>query len=413
VSPARASTESAAVPEGPFAWVMLAIGTLLVALNLGAVSSLSVFLKPISAEFGWPRGATALAYTIATASIGIAGVVWGRLADRFGTRATALVGALAQPAALLLLSRLGSLPQFYAFYVLLAALGVAAVNVPVIANVGLWFTRRKGTALGILSAGGPLGQAFVAVVAGHIIGAYGWRTAYLVLAVVYATLSVPLALMIRRPPLLAAATTRDGRPTARFPLPAPVVVAWLSLASIFCCATMSVPIVHTVAMLTDRGLPYDEALRIFFVIMGSGVLGRVLLGRVTDTLGGLRSYFLASALQTVLVFWFTRVESRPALYILSAVFGMGFSGVMTSIWVCLRELVDPRVGATALAVVVMFAWFGMGLGGWHGGHAYDATGSYHRPYLDAVGSGVINLIIVGALIHRVTRVRRLAAMHGA
>jgi MFS family permease len=190
---------------------MLAIGTLLVALNLGAVSSLSVFLKPISAEFGWPRGATALAYTIATASIGIAGVVWGRLADRFGTRATALVGALAQPAALLLLSRLGSLPQFYAFYVLLAALGVAAVNVPVIANVGLWFTRRKGTALGILSAGGPLGQAFVAFVAGHIIVAFGWRTAYLALAVVYATLSIPLALMIRRPPLLVPAPVRDGR----------------------------------------------------------------------------------------------------------------------------------------------------------------------------------------------------------
>jgi hypothetical protein len=39
----------------------------------------------------------------------------------------------------------------------------------------------------------------------------------------------------------------------------------------------------------------------------------------------------------------------------------------------------------------------------------DRTGSYHRPYLDAVGSGVINLIIVGALIHRVSRVRRVPA----
>jgi predicted MFS family arabinose efflux permease len=127
-----------------------------------------------------------------------------------------------------------------------------------------------------------------------------------------------------------------------------------------------VPIVHTVAMLTDRGIAYPDAVRIFFIIMGSGVLGRVLLGRLTDYLGGLRSYFLASVLQTSLVFWFTQVESLPALYVLSAVFGMGFSGVMTSIWVCIRELVEPRVGATALAVVVMFAWFGMGFGGWHG-----------------------------------------------
>jgi predicted MFS family arabinose efflux permease len=183
-------------------------------------------------------------------------------------------------------------------------------------------------------------------------------------------------------------------------------VAWLSAATVFCCATMSVPIVHTVAMLTDRGMAYPDAVRVFLVIMGSGVFGRVLLGRVTDYLGGLRSYFLASLLQTVLVFWFTRVEWMPLLYLLSAIFGIGFSGVMTSVWVCIRELVEPRVVATSLAVVVMFAWFGMGLGGWHGGHAFDLTGSYTLPYLDAVASGVVNLIIVGALIRRVSRATR-------
>ncbi|HYE89438.1 MAG TPA: MFS transporter [Terriglobales bacterium] len=393
-------------PEPRYAWVMLAVGTVLVALNLGALSSLSVFLKPVSTEFGWPRGDTAIAYTSAALTIGIAGVVWGRLADRFGTRPIAIIGACAQPTALFLLSQHGSLPQFYAFYILLGGIGIAAVNVPIIANVGLWFTKRRGTALGILSAGGPLGQACVAFLAGHVMVAYGWRTAYVVLAAVYAVLAVPLALLVRTPPLMAAARTAAPAAAPRGALSTPVLVAWLSAASIFCCSTMSVPIVHTVAMLTDRGLAYQDAVRVFFVIMGSGVLGRVLLGRLTDYLGGLRTYFLASLLQTTLVFWFTQVESLPVLYVLSAIFGMGFSGVMTSIWVCIREMVPPRVAATALAVVVGFAWLGMGLGGWHGGHAFDVTGSYTRPYLDAVGSGVINLVIVGALLRRVSRARR-------
>ena len=404
----------AASPEPPYAWAMLAIGFVLVALNLGALSSLSVFLKPLSREFGWPRGATALAYTIAAATIGVAGVLWGRLSDRYGTRPFIVLGAIAQPTALVLLSGLGSLPQFYAFYIILGALGVAAVNVPIIANVGLWFTRRKGTALGILSAGGPLGQVMVAFVAGHMIVAHGWRAAYLTLAVIYAVVAIPLAFFVRTPPMMA--TMRSGGVVARpghHVLPAPLVVAWLSLATVFCCATMSVPIVHTVAMLTDRGLPQGDALRVFLVFMGSGVLGRVLLGRITDYLGGLRSYFLASAIQTTLVFWFIKIESLPLLYVISAVFGIGFSGVMTSVWVCIRELVEPRVVATSLAVVVMFAWFGMGLGGWHGGHAYDVTGSYTRPYLDAVGTGVLNLIIVGALIRRVSRAHRLPAVQPA
>src|SRR5512143_509996 len=91
--------------EPRYAWVMLTIGTVLVALNLGAMSSLSVFLKPISQEFGWPRGATALAYTIAALTIGVAGVGWGRLADRVGTRPVVLVGAIVQPTAFWLLSR--------------------------------------------------------------------------------------------------------------------------------------------------------------------------------------------------------------------------------------------------------------------------------------------------------------------
>jgi MFS family permease len=400
-------------PEPPYAWVMLVVGTALLALNLGALSSLSVFLKPVSQHFGWPRGATAFAYTSAALTIGVAGVLWGRLADRYGARMIVIFGAIAQPTALTLLAGTASLSQFYAFYIVLAACGVAAVNVPVIANVGLWFTRRKGTALGILSAGGPLGQIIVAFVAGQVIVSYGWRAGYLTLAVVYAVVSIPLAFLIRTPPVLAkggaATTSAAGRPA----LPTPLVVGWLSVATIFCCATMSVPIVHTVAMLTDRGMAYNDAVRVFLVMVGSGMFGRILLGRVTDHLGGLWSYFFASLLQTVLVFWFIRLESLPVLYVLSALYGIGFSGTMTAVWVCLRELVEPRVAATSLAVVVGFAWLGMGFGGWHGGHAFDMTGSYDRAYLDAVGTSIVNLLVVGALIRRVARARALPAVQPA
>ena len=397
-------------PEPRYAWAMLVIGVALLALNMGALSSLSIFLKPVSQQFGWTRGATAFAYTGAALSIGLAGLLWGRLADRYGARTIVIIGAIAQPTALTLLAGTASLPQFYAFYIVLAVCGVAAVNVPVIATVGLWFTRHKGTALGILSSGGPMGQIIVAFVAGQVIVAYGWRAGYLALAVIYAVVSIPLAFLIRRPPVLTSARAAATAPLAgRMSLPTPLVVGWLSVATIFCCATMSVPIVHTVAMLTDRGMAYNDAVRVFLIMVGSGMFGRVLLGRVTDHLGGLWSYFLASLLQTVLVFWFIRVEWLPVLYVLSALYGIGFSGTMTAVWVCLRELVEPRVAATSLAVVTMFAWLGMGFGGWHGGHAFDLTGSYDRAYLDAVGTSIINLLIVGALIRRVSRARPLPA----
>src|SRR6185436_13913976 len=192
--------------------------------------------------------------------------------DRYGTRPVVIFGALMQPTAMILLAGLTSLPQFYAFYIVLAAFGVSAINVPIIANVSLWFTEHKGMALGILSAGGPMGQVIVAFVAGQIAVAFGWRPAYLGLAVLYALFAIPAAFMVRTPPVLTAARAGLSAPDTRHAiLPAPLVVAWLSVASLFCCATMSVPIVHTVAMLTDRGMAYNDALRVFLVIMGSGV----------------------------------------------------------------------------------------------------------------------------------------------
>jgi hypothetical protein len=56
--PQGGSSDAAGLDAG-YAWVMLALGTVLVALNPGALSSLSVFLKPLSEEFGWPHTAGA------------------------------------------------------------------------------------------------------------------------------------------------------------------------------------------------------------------------------------------------------------------------------------------------------------------------------------------------------------------
>ena len=199
LTPESKATEAAFEPR--YAWVMAAIGTVLVAMNFGAFGSIPVFLKPVSVEFGWPRGATSFAYTVGTLAIGSGGIVWGRLADRHGTRPVVLLGTLMQPTVLFLLSALTSLPQFYLFYMLLGGVGFAAVNVPIIANVGLWFTRNKGLALGIVSAGGALGQGVVPLVAAHLISATGWRAAYLALSVGYLLVGPLLALMVRTPPI--------------------------------------------------------------------------------------------------------------------------------------------------------------------------------------------------------------------
>ena len=76
-----------------YGWVMVFAVFLLSALAFGALGSISVFLIPLSTEFGWSRGETSLGYTVISFSSALFGVLWGYIADRFGTRWFGLIGA--------------------------------------------------------------------------------------------------------------------------------------------------------------------------------------------------------------------------------------------------------------------------------------------------------------------------------
>ena len=92
-----------------YGWVMVLVVFILSGLAFGSLASISVFLKPISADFGWSRGATSMAYTVASFSSALFGVIWGILADKYGTRWFGLIGAAAMTACLYLLSAQDSL----------------------------------------------------------------------------------------------------------------------------------------------------------------------------------------------------------------------------------------------------------------------------------------------------------------
>jgi MFS family permease len=86
----------------------------------------------------------------------------------------------------------------------------------------------------------------------------------------------------------------------------------------------------------------------------AGLCGRLLIGKLADHIGGLRAYMLAAAAQTVLVFWFTRVNSLLGLSILAVLFGLGYSGVMTCIVVCVREMTPSHRNGISLGIVNLF-----------------------------------------------------------
>ena len=389
-----------------YGWIMVFVVFVLSGLAFGSLASISVFLKPVSLEFGWSRGQTSFAYTLASFASAAFGVMWGQLADKYGTKWFGAIGAVCMSLTLFSLSGLGSILQFYILYFLFGAFGCALLFSPLYANVGFWFRENPGLALGIAASGGAIGQAFIPHISGVLIESGGWEDAYIKLAIIYIIIAFPVSLLIKESPWRITARTEDESESRDFPLSEKEVVAWISFAVIFCCVCMSVPIMHLVPLLTDSGFTLEFATSVLMVLMICGAFGRIFGGILGDRIGALPGYILMSLGQTVFVVWFPHLSSPAGIYLLAAFFGFTYSGVMSSILVCTRMMVSAKYGARAMSLTSFFGWIGMGLGGFLGGYFFDIYGDYSWAFTFAGIMGVINLVILSQFWFRIRNAKK-------
>lgn len=384
-----------------YGWLMVFVVFILSGLSFGALGAISVFLKPLSAEFGWGRAETSLGYTAIAFSSALFGILWGYVADKYGSRWFGVVAAITMSLCLFMLSAQTNIFQFYAFYFLFGAFGNAMASTPLFANVGFWFRHNPGLALGITASGGAIGQGIVPYLAGMAISTHGWQWAYQAMAVSYLVIAFPIAFLIRESPWREKARVSTETEVRHFPLSEKEVVIWMCLAVIFCCNCMAVPIVHLVPMLTDADYTLEFATSVLLVLMLAGGAGRIMGGKLGDVIGALPTYIIMSAGQTISVFWFPYIDQSLGLYFLAIFFGFTYSGVMSSILVCVRMMVSARFSARAMSMTYFFGWSGMGLGGFFGGLFYDMNGDYKLSFAFASFMGVLNLIVLAAFYMRV------------
>jgi MFS family permease len=381
-----------------YPWLMVAVCTAMVAMAFGAIGTMAVFLEPLAADFGWPRADVSAAYSVATVATGLGGIAMGYFADRMPVRRVALLGALVPGVAFVLLSALQTTRELYVLYALMGVAGIGAIMAPLNSLASQWLARNPGLAIGIVSAGGAAGQGLVPYFARYVIVTEGWRQAYLTLGLLFIGVMVPLALLLRDAPrTVPAASTRNSASRSRVRL-----LALLSLAAALCCICMATPLVHVVTLGSDRGLASRDAAGLLAVLMVSGMAGRVVFGRIADRFGALQTYIASSAGQTALAFLFPYATGAAQLYVLSALFGVVFSGAMTSFLTCAREYAPAGRIGLSIGVIMFFGWIGMAIGAWQGGVFYDLCGDYFASFANASVAGVANLLIL-ALLYLHTR----------
>ena len=337
------------------------------------------------------------------------GVYFGRVSDRHGVRLLAWTGTLTFGFSLIGLSFQTSLWHLYVGFAVFGGLGISATLVPLTSSVSRWFGANRGLAVGIATAGAAVGQAVVPLIAGLLLVAIGWRDAFPYFGVGFLVMGVPVAILVRDPVSQTDNTERGNGIAAdrnESSLISPsTAIAWIGIAAIFCCICMSIPLVHVVALANDRGISPEHAASVLTTLFIAGAAGRIIAGRLTDQVSALFAYMAVSLTQTLAVLWFTQMYSVAGFYVVAFFFGIGFGGVMTAFLLTIRSLVPARMAGWAMAIVILFAWTGMGLGAYVGGLLFDLSGNYFASFTLAAAAGVVNLSILSALFIRLRHMR--------
>jgi len=399
--------------ESPYAWARLAMSLLLMTIGGSGMYSITVVLPRIQQDFGIDRGGASLPYTLTMIGFGIGGILMGRLADRFGVMLVVMVGAVGLGVGYIAASFAPGLALFcLAQGLFIGLLGTSATFAPLMADTTRWFDRRRGIALAICMSGNYTAGAFWPPVMQYFIDQVGWRQTYLGMGIFCIASMVPLALMLRpKPPVVeivpaptlasggaaVAPATASKRPLG---LPPNVLLALLSLAGVSCCVAMSMPQVHIVAYCGDLGFGAARGAEMLSLMLGLGVVSRLVSGWISDRIGGLRTLLLGSLLQGVALLMFLPSDGLVSLYVVSGLFGLFQGGIVPSYALIVREYFPPEEAGARVGTVLMATLLGMALGGWMSGAVFDLTGSYRAAFLNGIAWNLLNLSIVGFLLWR-------------
>src|SRR5258708_8171192 len=102
----------------------------------------------------------------------------------------------------------------------------------------------------------------------------------------------------------------------------------LAASGFCCCVRMAMPQGHLVALCTDLGISASVGAAMLSMLLGLAFLSRQIGGLVADRIGGLRTIFAGSVCQLVAMVTFLATQSEAGLFTVSAVFGLGFSGII-------------------------------------------------------------------------------------
>jgi MFS family permease len=387
-----------------YGWIVVTGAFLILFMAYGTQYAFGVFFTALVDEFGWSRASLSGVFSLYAFTYAAFALVSGRLTDRWGPRAVIAIGGGLLGLGLIAMSLVGALWQPYVCYGLVAALGMSTAYVPCNATVARWFTRRRGLAIGLASAGGSLGTFALPPVAHLVVSRLGWRWAYVVFGVAVLVALNALAVLMRRDPeTIGLGPDGDARPRGPVPRPdgwsagrAMRTRAFWMLFAVFGATWVPVfiPLVHLVPMARDLGVPPLLAATLVSALGAAALGGRLLMGGASDRIGRRPALAVALALQAAAFVGFALTRELPGLYASALAFGFSYGAGSTLFPAAVADFFGREHAATLAGLLFALAGSLAAWGPLAAGFIRDHSGDYQLAWWLAAGFNALALLLL-------------------
>lgn len=411
-----------------YGWMIVAIAFATMAVAYGVRNSFCVFYVAILKDFGWSRANTAGIFSVNVIVYGATAPFAGFLVDRFGPRKVLSMGAILLALGTALCSQVSALWHFYLLFGVTIAIGNSLIGFPAHAAVlSNWFIRRRGAAFGIFTAG--FGVSFLIVpLVQHFIVAFGWRTAFVNLAVLIPVILLPLIIVFSRHRPEDMGLLPDGivpgsqneilssrrkidmfavdpqRVSIQWTLGKAIKTTqlWVLLLISFCVFGISenLMVTHQAAFFVDVGYSgiFAASMVAFFGIMCAvGNLG----GFLSDIIGREKNFTLGcgiAILGTLILFLIKSPSYRWMSYLYAGLFGFGMGINGPTLTAAVADIFHGKHFGSINGFLLLGFGAGGVVGPWLGGYIFDTTRSYNYAFLVTI----LALIVASSLIWMVS-----------
>ncbi|MEC8976172.1 MAG: MFS transporter [Actinomycetota bacterium] len=405
-----------AVERPFFGWRIVGAAFTVLFVVYGIQFSFGTFVGDVVADTGWSETRLQLIFAIYIGLYSALSALSGWLTDRWGPRPIVATGSILLTGGYLLWATSDSLIIVALGMGIVAPLGMSCSWVPCNATVVRWFVVRRGLATAIATSGGSLANILVPPIAALLVDAYGWRVAIVGMSIFGGVCMLLSALALERDPesigqvpdgspMSSRHTTEDGL-TGVSPAEAWRSVTYWQIFGMYALTFVAVfiPFVHLVQFAQSLGASLQTASTVISAIGIGGLVGRLVMGPISDRIGRKTSVILALGIETAAFMGMAISSGLWLLYPSAAAFGFAYGGGV----VVFPPLVADLFGRAHAGAIVgrIFATAGSmaAIGPYVAQLIHNALGDYRWAFLL---SGVAN----GCALLLATRLPRVTNNH--